>query len=235
VRAPMDLAGSASDAAGAALKAVQAMETIGRGETVHPRSGDESFPDFLMQRCTQCKRCTEECPFGTLDEDEKGTPLTNPLRCRRCGICMGACPERIISFKNYNVNMMSEMIKSIEVPDEFEEKPRILCFVCENDAGPVLDMVGHKRLQYNAMIRFIPLRCLGSMNTIWLNDALASGFDGILLLGCNVREKLKQLVLEEERVELKEVSMADCDKLPKMIDDFLEVIETVGPNPYKDM
>ena len=51
----------------------------------------------------------------------------------------------------------------------------------------------------------------------------------------NVREKLKQLVLEEERVELHELAISDFDKIPKIFDDFLEVIESVGPNPYKDM
>ncbi len=257
VRSPMDLATSAIDADGAALKAIQAVESVAVGQAVHPRSGDLSFPDFFLQRCTQCKRCTEECPFGTLDEDDKGTPQPNPFRCRRCGICMGACPERIISFKNYSVNMMSQMIKSIEIPDEFEEKPRILAFVCENDALPSVDMVGLMRKKYNSMIRIIPLRCLGSMNAIWVGDALARGFDGVLLIGCkkgedyqchfvrgselasyrmdNVREKLKQLVLEEERVEMHELAITDYYKIPKIFDDFLETIEGVGFNPYKGM
>ncbi len=257
VRAPMDLAAGQSDAQGAALKAMQAVEAMANGVTLHPRAGDLSYPEFSMQRCTQCKRCTEECPFGALDEDDKGTPLPNPLRCRRCGVCLGACPERIISFKNYSVNMMSQMIKSIHVPDEFEEKPRILAFVCENDALPSIDMAGFKRLQYNAMVRIIPLRCLGSMHAIWVSDALASGFDGVLLIGCkkgddyqchfvrgselagdrmgNVQEKLKQLVLEAERIEIHELAITDAARIPAIFDNFLEVIEGLGPNPYKDM
>jgi quinone-modifying oxidoreductase subunit QmoB len=257
VRAPMDFASGINDAYGAALKAIQAVEAIAKGVAVHPRAGDPSYPDFSMQRCTQCKRCTEECPFGSLDEDEKGTPLPNPLRCRRCGICMGSCPERIVNFDDYNVHMISQMIKSAHIPDEFEEKPRILAFVCENDAMPSIDMAGTKRLKYNAMLRIIPLRCLGSMNAVWVGDALARGFDGILLIGCkkgddyqchfiqgselantrmeNMREKLKQLVLEEERVEIHELSISDYHRIPEILDDFLKVIEEVGPNPFKGM
>jgi quinone-modifying oxidoreductase subunit QmoB len=257
VRAPMDMGSSTNDAYGASMKAIQAVNAIAEGRAVHPRAGDTTIPDFFMQKCTQCKRCTEECPFGSLDEDEKGTPLPNPFRCRRCGICLGACPERIVSFKNFGIHMISSMIKAVEVPDEFEEKPRILAFVCENDAMPTVDMAGLKRLQYNSMVRIIPLRCLGSMNSVWVSDALSRGYDGIILIGCkkgdeyqchfvrgseladtrmeNVREKLKQLVLEEERVEIHELSIADYHKIPKIFDDFLEVMETVGPNPYKGM
>ncbi|MFC1555221.1 FAD-dependent oxidoreductase [candidate division KSB1 bacterium] len=255
VRAPQDSSSSKMDALGASLKAIQCVESITRGEAVHPRSGDTAIPEFSLQRCTQCKRCTEECPFGTLNEDEKGTPEFNPFRCRRCGICFGACPEKIINFPDYNIQMVSQMIKSIDMPDEFDEKPRILCFVCENDAYPVLDLLGKKRKQYASNIRFIPVRCLGSVSTIWIGDSLSSGFDGILLLGCkhgddyqchfikgselattrmeNVQDKLKQLVLEPERVRIETVSMNDWDKLDKILNDFSEEISDLDLNPYK--
>jgi quinone-modifying oxidoreductase subunit QmoB len=51
----------------------------------------------------------------------------------------------------------------------------------------------------------------------------------------NVREKLKQLVLEEERVEIHELGISDYRKIPAIMDDFLEVVEDAGPNPYKGM
>jgi len=255
IRAPNDSEVCAEDAAGAALKAIQCVELASRGKTVHPRWEDESYPEFAMQRCTQCKRCTEECPFGTLDEDEKGTPLLNVTRCRRCGICLGACPERIISFADYSIDMISSMIKSIEVPDEDEEKPRLLGLLCENDAYPALDIAGLKRIQHSAFIRFIPVRCLGSVNVVWIADALSHGYDGILLVGCksgddyqchfirgselmgtrgeNIREKLNQLALEEERVRVEEVSISEYRKLTEIINEFAEQIEEIGMNPFK--
>ena len=68
-----------SDGAGAALKAIQAIELAAQRRGRAPaRRATSRCPDFFLQRCTQCKRCTEECPFGALDEDEKGTPKPNP-------------------------------------------------------------------------------------------------------------------------------------------------------------
>ncbi len=257
LRAPNDSDACAEDGMGAALKAIQSVELATRGVAVHPRWEDSSYPDFALQRCTQCKRCTEECPFGTLDEDEKGTPQFNVTRCRRCGICLGACPERIISFKDYSIDIVSSMIKAVAIPDEFEEKPRLLGLVCENDAYPALDTAGLNRIQHSAWIRFIPIRCLGAVNIVWIADALSRGFDGILLLGCqsgtnyqchfihgselmdtrgeNVREKLKQLVLEEERVRMEKIDISDFQRLVQVVNEFADEIENIGMNPFKDM
>ena len=122
VKRPMETAKVLDDAAGAAMKAIQCSELTAEGKAVHPRAGDTTYPEFNMNRCTQCKRCTEECPFGAINEDEKANPLPNPTRCRRCGVCMGACPERIISFKNYSVGMIGNMIKVRKCPGRRRRK-----------------------------------------------------------------------------------------------------------------
>lgn len=257
VRTPQGIQGCMEDASGAVVKAIQCIESVKRGEAVHPRSGDRSYPDLYMQRCTDCKRCTEECPFGSYDETEKGTPLPNPARCRRCGICMGSCPERIINFDNYSINAVSSMIKAIPIPDEFKEKPRILAFVCENDAYPAFDIAALHRHRISPWLRIIPVRCIGSINKIWLSDALSAGFDGILQIGCkpgddyqchfitgselmetrseNIQETLQTMMLEPERIETVFLEIDEYHKIPGIIEDYVETIEDIGPNPFKDM
>ena len=256
VRQPMLMGQAEDDAAGAVLKAVQCIHSANHGVAVHPRSGDLTFPVFNFVRCTQCKRCTEECPFGALDEDEKGTPKPNPTRCRRCGTCMGACPERVISFDNYNIGMIGSMIKEIHVPDNMEEGgPRVLILACENDAYPTLDMAAFRGKKWNRFVRVIPVRCLGSVNAIWVADAMSKGVDGVMLIGCkygddyqchfvkgselcnrrktNIAETLERLGVEPERVEQYQVAIDEYNTIPDLIDEFMEMILEKGPNPFK--
>lgn len=255
VHRSMTIEEAAEDAAGAALKAIQCLKAAEEGHAVHPRTWDFDWPDFYFQRCTQCKRCTEECPFGALDDDEKGTPKPNPTRCRRCGTCMGACPERIIGFKDYNIDIVGSMIKSIEVPDDDEEKLRMIALVCENDAYPALDTAAQKGLSWSPLVRIIPVRCLGSVNVSWIKDAMSSGIDGVILLGCNygddyqchfvkgselanrrmenVAETLNSLGMEPERVKLAQIAIDEGDRVPEIINEFVEAIVGMGPNPFK--
>jgi len=220
-----------------------------------PRTGDLSFADFSLQRCTQCKRCTEECPFGSINEDVKYNPMYNPMRCRRCGICLGCCPERIINFPEYSVDAVGSMVKAIEVPEEFEEKPRVVAFLCENDALPALDEAAARRLSWNPWVRVIPVRCMGAVQVIWIADAMARGIDGVLLIGCrkgddyqchymtgselankrmeNVQETLTRLKLESTRVKIVEIGRNEFDRIPQIFAEFEKTIEEVGPNPMK--
>jgi quinone-modifying oxidoreductase subunit QmoB len=167
---------------------------------------------------------------------------------------MGACPERIVSFNDFSVDIIGSMIKSIESEeDEF----RIIVLACENDAYPAIDSAAIKRQRLNPKVRIIPVRCLGSTNLVWVTDAFSKGIDGLMLLGCKygenyqchfvkgselanyrfskVKETLDKLQLESERCQLVQVAISEYDQIPKMINDFVERVEEIGPNPFKGM
>jgi quinone-modifying oxidoreductase, subunit QmoB len=127
--------------------------------------------------------------------------------------------------------------------------------MCENDAYPALDVAGMNHVLYDASVRVIPLRCLGSTNIVWIADALSRGIDGVMLMGCkygedyqchfakgseiahrrleNVKETLQRLQLEPERVEVSQISIDEYGKVPKLINTFMDRIRELGPNPYK--
>jgi quinone-modifying oxidoreductase subunit QmoB len=150
------------------------------------------------------------------------------------------------------VDMIGSMIKSVDVP---EESTRIVCLACENDAYPALDTTGINRKQLHPSVRFIPVRCLGSTNLVWVADALARGVDGFLLLGCRfdenyqchfikgseladyrfgkVQETLSKLRLEAERCRMIRVAINDYERLPDIINEFVSKVEEIGPNPFK--
>ena len=168
---------------------------------------------------------------------------------------MGACPVQIISFNDYSVDMLSSMIKAVEIPEGDDDKPRILAFACENDAYPALDMAGIQRRSLPASVRVIPVRCLGSVNSILIADAVSRGFDGVALLGCrpgedyqchfirgselletrmgNVKETLDRLALEPERVKVMEVAISESAEIPARLEAFVDEIKAIGPNPMK--
>ena len=107
----------------------------------------------------------------------------------------------------------------------------------------------------NNLVRFIPVRCLGSVNMVWIKDAMSAGMDGAILLGCqygddyqchfvkgseiankrmeNIGETLGSLGLEVERVAVSQVAINEYDKIPQIINDFVEEIIEMGPNPFK--
>lgn len=169
---------------------------------------------------------------------------------------MGACPQRIISFKDYSPDIISSMLKSMSMPEEEEEKPRVLIFACENDTVPAFDMAGLTRQKISRFVRVISLRCAGSMSLVFLNDAFAAGIDGVIIMGCKfgddyqchnmqgselanermgkLEETLGRMSLEPERVKFVQLAINDYKELPKIIDEFMETMERIGANPFKE-
>jgi quinone-modifying oxidoreductase subunit QmoB len=112
-----------------------------------------------------------------------------------------------------------------------------------------------QRKTYSAFARIIPVRCLGSVNTIWITDALNGGWDGVMLMGCKkgddyqchfvkgselasermrrTDDTLKQMGLESDRVVSCEVAISDIARVPRLIDEYAAKIKAIGMSPMK--
>ena len=106
-------------------------------------------------------------------------------------------------------------------------------------------------------MRVIPVRCLGSINPVWVSEAMSAGYDAVLMIGCkygddyqchfikgselansrgeNIREKLEKMAMENERVALHQLEISEYNRLPEIFENMAEVIEEIGMNPFKGM
>ena len=48
-----------------------------------------------------------------------------------------------------------------------------------------------------------------------------------------IQETLTRLALEMERIKFVELSITDYDRIPALVNEFVEELEEMGPNPYK--
>jgi quinone-modifying oxidoreductase subunit QmoB len=116
-------------------------------------------------------------------------------------------------------------------------------------------MAGLARTTYSAFVRVVPVRCLGSVNAIWITDALNGGYDGVMMMGCKkgddyqchfvkgselafyrmgkIDDTLKQLGLETERVVTHEVAITDGARVARLINDYAAQIKEIGMSPMK--
>jgi len=134
---------------------------------------------------------------------------------------------------------------------EFE--PRIVGFLCNWCAYSGADLAGTSRIQYPPNIRVIRLMCTGALDPIYVLRAFLEGADGILIAGCHpgdchylngnykarrrvaiLKEILKELGLEEDRVWLRWISASEGQRFADTVKDMVEYLKAKGPSPMKN-
>ena len=134
--------------------------------------------------------------------------------------------------------------------DTFE--PRILAFCCKYCAYAAADLAGSMRLSYPANIKVIQVPCTGHVDIIHLLRAIEDGADGIYVAGClegechfiegnlrarkrvnYVKEVLKDIGIEPERVEMYNLSSAMGPRFAEIAQEMTQKIKELGPSPVK--
>jgi len=145
--------------------------------------------------CNGCGRCVDDCPYQAVLLAPHATrrhafqAVVMADRCAACGICAGACP----SSTPFRAN--AELVSGIDLPglsvDTMRTRleaalaalsgaGRVVLVGC--DGGPALEPLADAR---TATLR---LPCLGMLPPSFIEYALRSGAEGVLLAGCGEGE-----------------------------------------------
>jgi len=140
---------------------------------------------------------------------------------------------------------MSE-VQSKNSGTDFE--PRIVAFFCTWCTYTAADLAGTSRMTYAPNIRVIRLMCSGRLDPQFVLAAFRQGADGVLIGGCHpgdchyqegnykalrrvtlLKNMLKSMGIEEERVRLEWISASEGDKVQRVTNEMVEQIRHLGP------
>lgn len=140
---------------------------------------------------------------------------------------------------------------SVSLPENWS--PRIICFACNWCTYTGADLAGTSRLKYPVNIRIIRLMCSGRIDPTFILKAFLRGVDGIMVGGCHpgdchyksgnykaqsriilTKKLLNQFGIEPERLQLEWISASEGAKFARIVTEFTERIQSLGPNPIKD-
>ena len=129
-----------------------------------------------------------------------------------------------------------------------EFQPRIVVFACNWCSYAGADLAGVSRFQYPATTRVIRVMCSGRVSPGFILEAFRLGADGVLVTGCHpgdchyisgnenavvTVEKTTRLLdllgLETGRLRLEWISAAEGARFARIMTEFTEEVETLGP------
>lgn len=131
-------------------------------------------------------------------------------------------------------------------------EPIIVTFACHYCAYGAADLAGVMRLQYPPSIRIVKVPCTGRVDIHHILTAFEKGADGVIVAGCRIgdchfqdgnlkatrrvqyaRKLLKEIGLDEERLEIYYMSSAEGARFAEVASEMTERIKSLGPNPLR--
>ncbi|MEW6657105.1 MAG: hydrogenase iron-sulfur subunit [Thermodesulfobacteriota bacterium] len=133
-----------------------------------------------------------------------------------------------------------------------EYSAKVVGFLCRWCSYTGADLAGAMRLQYPPEVRIIMEPCTGKVDILHLLQAFEAGADAVFVSGCHegdchyvsgnlyarkrverMKEILKEVGLEPERVEMFHVSASEGPKFAAIAKEMTERVYRLGPNPVR--
>lgn len=129
-------------------------------------------------------------------------------------------------------------------------QPKILAFSCNWCSYTSADLAGINRYKYPHNVNIVRFMCSGRIEPEFIMKAFEYGADGVIVTGCKLDEchyisgnyKAKERIettqqlmdmigLGAERLSAEWLSAAEGKKFAKTMNEFVEQIKVLGPNP----
>jgi coenzyme F420-reducing hydrogenase delta subunit/heterodisulfide reductase subunit C len=200
--------------------------------------------------CSVCGICISLCKYDALSIKEKGKDdlkiEVDKIECRGCGLCMAACPSAAISQIEGCEITLPELHKKVADLLKANEDMKLIVFCCNWSLFPGMQL-SESTSFIKTSFGIIVSMCSGRVTPELILDAFDEGAWGVMVAGCPVEEcdhdgnyktrrrlvllknLLKELNIESERIKLEWFSTGESAKLSKAIDVFIKDLEKLGP------
>ena len=216
----------------------------------HPKAQPIARVDAA--NCNGCSRCHADCPYEAVtmavhpDKPGHRIAVVNPDLCAGCGICAGACPsstpfrsqEKLVT----GIDMPQQPVDALRLQLEGKVaqlggRTRLVVFGCDKGADV-------RRLA-SADTAAISLLCTGMLPPSFIEYALRSGVDGIVITGCreggcdfrlgmqwtqerlaHQREPHLRSLVPQDRLRMVYASRSESPALAAAVNEFRTRLET---------
>ena len=199
--------------------------------------------------CSVCGVCVPLCKYDALKivnngKDKKKIEV-DKVECRGCGLCLAACPSGAISQKegcNVTLPELHDMVKETLKDDE----KKLLVFACNYSIFPGMQLSESETI-VKTPYGVIVTMCSGRVAPELVLNAFEEGAWGVMVAGCPPEECdhdgnyktrrrlvllkniLKELNINPERVKLEWFSSGESAKLQQSINGYVKELEKMGP------
>jgi coenzyme F420-reducing hydrogenase delta subunit/formate hydrogenlyase subunit 6/NADH:ubiquinone oxidoreductase subunit I len=204
---------------------------------------------FKEDLCSACGMCVSVCKPEALSfaEDELGNRkvVIDKVKCKGCGLCIATCPSGVI-YQKHGFEVSPPELKEKITNFLKESNKKLIVFSCNWSLYPGLQMSQSPTL-ISTSYGIIITMCAGRINPELILHAFKEGAWGVMVAGCPPEEcehdgnykarrkilllknSLKQINIESERLRMAWFSKGESTKLKIAINDFLKKIEKLGP------
>lgn len=202
----------------------------------------DPFKPIHIGECDGCGLCVEVCNRDAIKLSENG-PEIDVVSCNGCGACVAICQKEGLHLPNYSRNAILEEVKGLL--EDVTEKVSLVGFFDDNISYTAADNAGTARLHYTTNMKIVRTPSTAILDKATILRTLGYGADGILIseieesheaelaekLVEDAHRALDSIDINPKRVKFLPMVLPIFKVLPKFIDDFNKVVETIGKIP----